>query len=203
MARLLSKDREGPSVPGGSREVGPDVSVVTKDLRVMGDIETTGAIRIEGAVSGSVRAATLELTTTGSVDGDLIAAEGDSAGGAFVVAGSVQGAVRANQVEVRQGGTVLGGVVAESATVRGRILGGVLARGRLALTATAVVEGDVHARRLALEEGGQVNGNIRIGDQAAVERGASPPQAQAARPQEPGLVAVGAEREPARAKRAG
>lgn len=203
MARLLSKDREGPSIPEGSREAGPHVSVITKDMRVAGDIETTGAIRIEGSVSGSVRAASLELTATGSVDGDLIAAEGDSAEGAFVVAGNVQGAVRAHQVEVRQGGTVLSGVVAESATVRGRILGGVLARGRLALTATAVVEGDVHARRLALEEGGQVNGNIRIGDQAAVERRAAVPPAQDARPQEPGLVAVGAEREPARAQRAG
>ncbi|MEX2048621.1 MAG: polymer-forming cytoskeletal protein [Gemmatimonadota bacterium] len=186
-----------------SREVGPDVSVITKDMRVAGDIETTGAIRIEGTVSGSVRAASLELTATGAVNGDLIAAEGDSVGGAFVVAGSVQGAVRAHQVEVCQGGTVLSGVVAETATVRGRILGGILARGRLALTATAVVEGDVHARRLALEEGGQVNGNIRIGDQAAVERRAATPQAPDARPQEPGLVAVGAERESARAQRAG
>ena len=47
--------------------------------------------------------------------------------------------------------------------------GGILARKRLALEETAEVEGDVDARRLALKEGGQVNGTIRMGDRADVE----------------------------------
>jgi len=178
------------------------VSVVTKDMRVSGDIETRGAIRIEGAVTGSVRAASLELAPTGSVAGDLTAVESEAGAGLFVVGGSVQGSVRAHQVEVRQGGSILGGVVTESATVRGRVQNGIVARHRLALTETAVVEGDVHARRLALEEGGQVNGNIRIGDQASVDD-APAAGPKAARSPESGLVAVGGgEREPARAQRA-
>lgn len=140
------------------------MSVVTKETRVTGDIETTGSIRIEGTVTGSVRAARLELAPTGSVAGDLHAVDLESPDQFFVVAGAVRGSVHAGQVEVRAGGSVEGGVVAEHATVGGLVRGGIVARGRLALGATAVVEGDVHASRLALEEGGQVNGNLRIGE---------------------------------------
>ena len=206
MARLLSKEREGERAPGGGHEApGTNVSVVTKDMRVIGDIETAGAIRIEGAVTGSVKARSLELCASGSVEGDLHAIEGEQGEQPFVIGGSVRGGVHASHVEVRQGGSVLGGVVAEQATVRGRVQGGILARSRLALTETSVVEGDVHARRLALEEGGQVNGNIRIGDQAATgARGPAHPRgpAQPAPEEGRGLAAVGADPAPAQPKRA-
>jgi cytoskeletal protein CcmA (bactofilin family) len=59
---------------------------------------------------------------------------------------------------------VNGGVVADEAVIHGRVHGGVQARTRLALEESAEVEGDVLARRLALKEGGRVNGNIRMGD---------------------------------------
>ena len=109
---------------------------------------------------------------SGSVDGDVIAAEGTKSDQVFVICGLVTGAVRAPQVEVRQGGRVHGGVVADEAVIHGQVHGGILARNRLTLEETADVEGDVHARRLALKEGGQVNGNIRMGERADVE---SPP----------------------------
>ncbi len=41
-----------------------------------------------------------------------------------------------------------------------------MARNRLVLEDTADVEGDVRARRLALKEGGQVNGTIWMGERA-------------------------------------
>jgi cytoskeletal protein CcmA (bactofilin family) len=167
MARLLSKDREGPVSVGASDDGGPDLSVVTKNMRVTGDIETKGAVRIEGTVTGSVKARSVEVTASGRIEGDLETTECGATGGLFVIGGSVRGAVRAVQLEVRQGGSVLGGVVADSATVGGLVQNGLLTNGRLVLTGTAVVEGDVQASRLALEEGGQVNGTVRIGDAAA------------------------------------
>ncbi|HUP53559.1 MAG TPA: polymer-forming cytoskeletal protein [Longimicrobiales bacterium] len=167
---LLSKDRdvEGARTRPGEPRSG-DLSVVTKDVRIVGDIETSGRVRLEGTVTGSVRARSIELTATGSVEGDVTALAGDDDTETFAIDGTVHGAVRARHVEIGEGGSVLGGVEADHATVRGRIQGGIQARDRLALKASAVVEGDIDARRLSLEEGGQVNGNIRIGDRAALE----------------------------------
>lgn len=146
-----------------------DLSVLSKDVRIVGDVETTGRVRLEGTVSGSVRARSIELAGSGSVEGDVVAMSKDDDKEPFVVDGTVHGAVRARHVEIGEGGSVLGGIEADHATVRGRVQGGIQARDRLALKATAVVEGDIDARRLALEEGGQVNGNIRIGDRAALK----------------------------------
>ena len=169
---LLSKDREGEREGFRSTEGrSGDLSVITKDVRIVGDVETAGRLRLEGAVTGNVRAKSIELAATGSVEGDIVTLAGDDAKETFAIDGTVHGAVRARHVEVGQGGSVLGGIEADQATVSGRVQGGIQARDRLALRATAVVEGDIDARRLALEEGGQVNGNIRIGDRATLSEG--------------------------------
>ena len=109
------------------------------------------------------------MASSGSVDGDIIAAEEAKSDQVFIIRGLVTGAVHAPQVEVLRGGKVHGGVVADEAVIHGQVHGGVLARKRLALEATAEVEGDVHARLLALKEGGQVNGNISMGERARLE----------------------------------
>jgi len=141
----------------------------------VGNCETDGQLRIDGRISGNVTAHGVELTASGSVDGDVIAAEKAKSPQVFMIHGLVTGAVHAAQVEVRLGGRVHGGVVADEAIIHGQVHGGILARNRLALEETAEVEGDVHARRLALKEGGQVNGNISMGERANLEPSAKEP----------------------------
>ena len=145
------------------------LSVISKEMNIEGSCETDGQLRIEGKISGNVTAHGVELVASGSVDGDVIAAEKGKSAQVFIISGLVTGAVHAAQVEVRLGGRVHGGVVADEAIIHGQVHGGVLARKRLALEETAEVEGDVHARRLALKEGGQVNGNISMGARANLE----------------------------------
>ncbi|NNF14429.1 MAG: polymer-forming cytoskeletal protein [Gemmatimonadetes bacterium] len=135
-------------------------------MTISGDCIVEGLIRIEGTIVGDVRAAGLELARSGSVKGDLTATGGDG-GETFVIAGEVDGRVHAPKVEVGPNGTVLGGVDADEAKVRGRVEKGIVARKRLTLEETAVVEGDVRATVLALKEGGQVNGTIVMGERAA------------------------------------
>lgn len=149
-------------------------SVISKEMRIEGDCIVEGSVRIEGRISGSVKALGLELAESGSVEGDLSAAgAGGKDGRAFVISGRVDGSVDAPRVDITPTGSVLQGVVADEAHVRGRIEGGIVARHRLVLEETAVVEGDVRARRLALKEGGQVNGTILMGDRATQETGSS------------------------------
>ena len=145
------------------------LSIISKDMHIQGNCKTDGQLLIEGKISGNVAAQGVELAVSGSVDGDVIAADEAKAAEVFMISGLVTGAVHAAQVEVHRSGKVHGGVVADEAVIHGQVHGGVLARKRLALEETAEVEGDVHARRLALKEGGQVNGNISMGERADLE----------------------------------
>lgn len=156
--------------PRSNTRTAAGTSIIAKEMRIEGDCVVEGDIRIEGSISGSVKAAGLELAESGSVEGDLSAADKGARGKdgrTFVIAGRVDGAVHAPRVDIASTGAVLRGVVADEANVRGRIEGGIVATRRLVLEETAVVEGDVRARRLALKEGGQVNGTIVMGDRAA------------------------------------
>jgi cytoskeletal protein CcmA (bactofilin family) len=158
-----TKDRETDGRPENDADLTDDVSFISRDMKITGECKTRGQLRIEGRVLGNIAATGVELAASGQIDGDVIAADSPRSK-AFVISGNVSGAVRAAKVEVRRGGSVKGGIVADEAVIQGHVHGGVQARSRLQLEESAEVEGDVLARRLALKEGGRVNGNIRMGD---------------------------------------
>jgi cytoskeletal protein CcmA (bactofilin family) len=139
--------------------------------------ECDGEIRVEGDVAGSLRAPRVLVSESGSVAGD-VAPPGE--GGVFSVAGRVGGAVRGAEVEVRRGGSVAGPVVADRAVIHGHVGGGIIASDRLALEGTAVVEGDIEARRLAVKEGAQFNGKIKMKAKESVPRERPTPVVEAA-----------------------
>lgn len=154
----------GPAARSGAGGVD---SLIANGMTINGDCETSGVLRVEGHVRGSVRASRLRITETGRVEGDVA---GEARGGAdetVVIDGQVEGAVRATRVEVGSGGAVGAGLTVKEAVVRGRVKGPVVAETRLILEETAMVEGDVTASRLAVKEGGQVSGVIRIGEKAS------------------------------------
>ncbi len=186
------KDREVTGRERNTADTGGSVSLISKEMHIKGHCETDGQLRIEGKISGNVTAHGIELAASGSVKGDVIAAEKAKSDQVFIISGLVTGAVHAPQVEVLQGGKVHGGIVADEAVIHGQVRGGVLARSRLALEETAEVEGDVHARRLALKDGGQVNGNIHMGDRADVgSSGKEPaPVADPVEAEDEGLVSA-------------
>lgn len=92
--------------------------------------------------------------------------------GTLRIEGSVEGTVRAGKaVVVGKDGVVDGDITTQDAVVGGRVTGSIVAESRLELQATCVVEGQIQARRIKLEEGGKVNGMVKIGE---VEQGATP-----------------------------
>ena len=159
-------------------------SVISKEMTIEGDCHVEGRIRIEGRIRGSVEAADLELAESGAVEGDV--SSGEKGSRPFVIAGRVSGSVRSSRVEVRSSGSVHGGIEGDEIQVRGRVEGGIVARKRLVLEETAVVEGDVRARVLGLEEGGQVNGTIVMGARAAESAGTGKETAEPGGPEEAG-----------------
>jgi cytoskeletal protein CcmA (bactofilin family) len=102
------------------------ISIIGPGMRVIGDCETEGTLRIEGIVEGTVRA------------------------GKAVVVG--------------KDGVVLGDITTQDAVIGGRVTGTVVAESRLELQATCLIEGEIRARRIKLDEGGTVNGKVHMGE---------------------------------------
>src|ERR1700704_4692450 len=96
-----------------------------------------------------------------------------SAEGVVKIEGTVVGTVQAaKQVLVAKGGEVEGDVVSREAIIGGEVRGGIYAEERVELQATSVVHGDVSTKRLFVQEGGEINGVLRMGEDAG-----QPPQA--------------------------
>ncbi len=127
---IMSKD----PIPQTSAARDGVISIIGPGMRVIGDCETEGTLRIEGTVEGTVRA------------------------GKAVVIG--------------KDGVILGDVFTQDAVVGGRVSGTVVAESRLELQATCLVEGEIRARRIKLDEGGRINGNVQTGETAATQAAA-------------------------------
>lgn len=135
----MAKERQAPVAAPGNEGV---ISIIGPGMKVVGDCETEGTIRIEGAVEGKVRA------------------------GKAVVVG--------------KDGLVNGDIFTQDAVVGGRVEGGIVAESRLELQATCEITGEIQARRLQLEEGGKVNGQVHVGEN--VRAGSRTPSSVPARP---------------------
>ena len=119
----MAKDKGNPGFNPAHDGV---ISIVGAGMRVVGNCETEGTLRIEGAVEGTVRA------------------------GKAVVVG--------------KDGVVVGDIVTQDAIIGGKVEGTVVAESRLELQATCVIQGQIHARRIKLDEGGRINGEIHTGE---------------------------------------
>lgn len=125
-----------------------------------------------GAGSGESGVSGLSIIGAGMrVVGDI------SADGVVKIEGTVVGTVRAaQQVLVAKGGVVEGDVVAREAIIGGEVRGAIYAEERVELQATSVVHGDVATKRLFVQEGGEINGVLRMSEDAG-----TPPQAKGQR----------------------
>ncbi len=96
-----------------------------------------------------------------SIVGDL------TTDGVVKVEGRIQGSVKAaQQVLVAQGAVIEGDIETREAIVGGEVRGVVRATERIEIQGTCLVEGDIVTPRLTILEGGQVNGEIKMGDRA-------------------------------------
>ena len=101
-----------------------------------------------------------------SIIGSGMRVVGDiSAEGVVKIEGTVVGTVQAGrQVLVAKGGLVEGDVVTREAIVGGEVRGAIQASERVELQTTSVVHGDIATIRLLVQEGGEINGVLRMGE---------------------------------------
>ena len=85
--------------------------------------------------------------------------------GTLRVEGTVEGMIRAAKaVVVGKDGVVTGDITTQDAVIGGKVTGTVTAESRLELQATCVIDGEIRARRVKLDEGGRVNGTVAMGE---------------------------------------
>ncbi len=119
------------------------ISIIGPGMKIVGNCETDGTLRVEGSVEGSIKA------------------------GKAVVIGKQ--------------GHVTGDISTQDAVVSGRIDGTLRAASRLELQSTCHIEGEVHTRRMQLEEGAVLNGTVHMNGEAkpGSTAGASAPKGEA------------------------
>ena len=110
------------------------LSIIGAGLHVVGEMSTEGVVKIEGSISGSIRATM--------------------------------------QVLVAKGGLVQGDIYTTEAIIGGEVRGSIYADNRIEVQDTSVIHGDIATKRLMVQEGGEVNGHIRMGEPKALELGA-------------------------------
>ncbi len=85
--------------------------------------------------------------------------------GVVKVEGVVKGSVRAaGQVLIAAGGLIDGNVHSREAIVGGEVRGGIFGDERVEIQTGAVVQGDIATKRLLVQEGGEVNGYLKMGE---------------------------------------
>lgn len=88
--------------------------------------------------------------------------------GTLRIEGHIEGSARAGKaVVVGKEAVVQGDIFTQDAVIGGRVSGTVVAESRLELQASCIIEGEVRARRIKLEEGGRVNGSMKVGEDVA------------------------------------
>jgi cytoskeletal protein CcmA (bactofilin family) len=81
------------------------------------------------------------------------------------IEGRLEGSVRAaDQVLVTTGGVVEGDVIGREVVIGGEVKGNVQAFERVEVLAGGLIEGDLTTPRVAVQEGGRVNGRVTMAD---------------------------------------
>lgn len=114
---LLKKDGDKNEVRGNAEA---SLSIIAAGMRITGDVETNGTLKIDGRIDGSVTGARqLMLGRSGAIKGNVHAGE-------VVVGGAVHGAITADERLELQGSAIVDGdidtksiVVLEGARING------------------------------------------------------------------------------------
>ncbi|MTI89651.1 MAG: polymer-forming cytoskeletal protein [Balneolaceae bacterium] len=83
------------------------------------------------------------------------------------IAGGVNGEAQSDGKIILTGsGKVIGNISSKGADIAGKVEGEIRVSAKLTLRKSAVIEGDIYTKTLIVEEGAQINGLCRMGENA-------------------------------------
>lgn len=103
-------DTDAQTEPAGAARSSGEPSVISTDLKVIGDLHCAGDIQIKGTVEGDIKSRSVTVGEGAHVQGSIY---GDS----VHVSGSVKGYIEAPTVTVAKTAKILGDIVHESLAI--------------------------------------------------------------------------------------
>ncbi|MCR4903752.1 MAG: polymer-forming cytoskeletal protein [Butyrivibrio sp.] len=129
-----------------------ETAVITENMVISGDIQTTGSLDLVGKVTGNVTALG-KLNITGEIDGDSKAAE------IYAENARITGEVRSNgSAKVGQSTVIVGNIYATSAVIAGAVKGDIDVHGPVILDTTAIVMGNIRSQSVQINNGAVIEG---------------------------------------------
>jgi cytoskeletal protein CcmA (bactofilin family) len=101
-----------------------------------------------------------------SIVGTGMTIEGDcETDGSLRIEGTIRGNVRAGKsVVIGKDGLLEGSIHTQDALIAGRVVGAVYAESHLELQATSQISGEIQARRMHVEDGAALQGQVAVGE---------------------------------------
>ena len=109
---MFSKTSKGSAKKAGTQaaeKVSPP-SIISTDMRIVGDLSSEGEIQIDGAVDGDIRSKTLLVGETAIIKGEIVA---DSVN----VHGTLNGQIKARSVNLFRSAHVVGDIIHEDLAI--------------------------------------------------------------------------------------
>ena len=162
---LSEKDQEEVSLPDEdtavtaadtSRAKQEGTTVITKGTTINGSIIADCSLDIMGTIIGNIECLG-KLSISGKVVGDSMASE------VFVNTDRLEGSITSEgSVKIAQQTIVIGDVTAASAAIAGAVKGQLDVTGPVIIDSTAVVQGDIKAKAIQINNGAVVDGHVSL-----------------------------------------
>lgn len=129
-----------------------EVSTITKNVTVNGDMETDGSLDLLGTVNGNVKVLG-KLNVTGSINGNSEAAE------VYAQRARITGDITSlGSVKIAAESVVRGNIYATSAVIAGAVKGDIDVKGPVVLDASAIVMGNIKSKSVQINNGAVIEG---------------------------------------------
>ncbi len=99
---MSAEDRSG--------DTGGVPSIIGTDLKIVGDLKSTGEIQIDGTIEGNIEGSLLTVSEQGKIDGSTVA-------NTVRIFGTVNGQVQAKTVHIGKGARVAADITQEILTI--------------------------------------------------------------------------------------
>ncbi|MEL6316360.1 MAG: polymer-forming cytoskeletal protein [Pseudomonadota bacterium] len=147
--------RPGMAGAGAARQPKPAPSIISSDLTINGNLETTGDMQIEGTIEGDIRSHLLTIGQSALVRGEIIADD-------VVINGRVIGRIRAQKIRLSSTARVEGDILHKNIAIES----GAQFEGSVQRSEDPLAQGVAEPRTLAAPVGGAGVGmaTVSLGD---------------------------------------
>ena len=149
-----TKEPVAEPVKEDEQEETDETTIISRGLRIKGDIESSGSSELLGSVEGNVSCSG-KLVASGNITGNTNSKEFYSDNAKITGDINCEGPVK-----IGNGSVIIGNLYAHSAVIAGAIKGDIDVHGPVIIDATAIVMGDIKSESFQINRGAVLEGYI-------------------------------------------